>query len=84
MPAKGWIEVNEKYCKGCELCVSACPPKVLELESELLTPKGYHPAHIFKDGCTGCAICALVCPDAAITVYREVTKASATAAAGGG
>jgi Fe-S-cluster-containing hydrogenase component 2 len=38
MPAKGWIEVNELFCKGCELCVSACPPKVLELENEKLTP----------------------------------------------
>jgi 2-oxoglutarate ferredoxin oxidoreductase subunit delta len=83
MPARGWIEVNDLYCKGCELCISACPPKVLELDSEKLTPKGYHPTHIFKDGCTGCAICAIVCPDAAITVYREVTKAAAPAAAGG-
>ena len=83
MPAKGWIEVNELFCKGCELCVSACPPKVLELDNEKLTPKGYHPAHVFKDGCTGCAIYSLVCPDAAITVYREVTKATASPAAGG-
>ena len=44
-----------------------------------LTPKGYHPAHTFKDGCTGCAICAVICPDAAITVYREVTKAATVA-----
>jgi 2-oxoglutarate ferredoxin oxidoreductase subunit delta len=47
---------------------------VIELDMSRLTPKGYHPAHTFKDGCTGCAICALVCPDAAITVYRETTK----------
>ena len=83
MPAKGWIEVNDLFCKGCELCVTECPPKVLELDKTRLTPKGYHPAHIFKDGCTGCAICALVCPDAAITVYREVTKAPAPAKEGG-
>ncbi|MCS7011755.1 MAG: 4Fe-4S dicluster domain-containing protein [Anaerolineales bacterium] len=83
MPAKGWIQVNDLYCKGCELCVAACPPKVLALNMERLTPKGYHPVHIVKDGCTGCAICALVCPDAAITVYREVTKAAVPVAAGG-
>jgi len=74
MPAKGWIEVNDQYCKGCELCINACPQDVLKLDMDRLTPKGYHPAYIFQDGCTGCAICALVCPDAAITVYREVTK----------
>jgi 2-oxoglutarate ferredoxin oxidoreductase subunit delta len=83
MPAKGWIEVDELHCKGCELCVTECPPKVLELDADKLTSKGYHPAHIFKDGCTGCAICALVCPDAAITVYREVTKAAPEPATGG-
>ena len=74
MPLKGRIVVNEKYCKGCELCVAACPQEVLGLANDHLTPKGYHPAHTFKDGCTGCAICAVVCPDAAITVYREITK----------
>jgi len=74
MAAVGWIEVSDLYCKGCELCVAACPQGVLELDSSRLTSKGYHPAHIFKDGCTGCAICAVVCPDSAITVYREVQK----------
>jgi 2-oxoglutarate ferredoxin oxidoreductase subunit delta len=78
MPAKGWIEVSDTYCKGCELCISACPQGVIELNMSHLTPKGFHPAHTFKDGCTGCAICALVCPDAAITVYREVTSKTAT------
>ncbi len=81
MPAKGWIEVSDQYCKGCELCISACPQDVIRLNMEHLTPKGYHPAHLYKDGCTGCAICAVMCPDAAITVYREVTR-SAFATAG--
>jgi 2-oxoglutarate ferredoxin oxidoreductase subunit delta len=75
MPAKGWIEVSDQYCKGCELCISACPQEVMALDMSRLTHRGYHPAYLVKDGCTGCAICALVCPDAAITVYREVSKA---------
>jgi 2-oxoglutarate ferredoxin oxidoreductase subunit delta len=72
MPVRGWIEVSEKYCKGCELCVSACPQNVMSLDMEHLTPKGYHPAQLSADGCTGCAICAIVCPEAAIAVYREI------------
>ncbi len=74
MPASGWIEVNELYCKGCELCVSVCPKEVIALDMQRLTPKGYHPAHLTADGCTGCGICAVVCPDAALTVYRHVTQ----------
>lgn len=74
MPPKGRIEVDETYCKGCGLCVSACPQEVLALSTEHLNAKGYHPAELIRAGCTGCGICAIVCPDAAIAVYREVTQ----------
>jgi 2-oxoglutarate ferredoxin oxidoreductase subunit delta len=74
MPAKGWIEVNELHCKGCELCVPACPKDVLIIDQESFTPKGYHPVKLIGSDCTGCAICAVVCPDAAITVFREAKQ----------
>ncbi len=77
MPAKGRIVVNESYCKGCELCVDACPQHVMGLAPERITAKGYHPAELNAEGCTGCAICAIVCPEAAITVYREAAKVRA-------
>ena len=38
--AKGWIEVNEKYCKGCELCLSVCPPEVMELDHAIPVSAG--------------------------------------------
>jgi 2-oxoglutarate ferredoxin oxidoreductase subunit delta len=75
MPPKGRIEVNELYCKGCELCIGACPQQVIALAEVRITAKGYHPAELVKEGCTGCAVCALVCPEAAITVYRETAHA---------
>jgi 2-oxoglutarate ferredoxin oxidoreductase subunit delta len=81
MPVKGWIEVNQLFCKGCEICVSACPQEVLALDMEHLTPKGYHPATLKADGCTGCAICAVVCPEAALTVYREAVQRTTPVAA---
>jgi 2-oxoglutarate ferredoxin oxidoreductase subunit delta len=71
MPVTGWIEVSDRYCKGCELCVSACPQDVLRLDKGRLTAKGYHPVYLSGEGCTGCGICALICPEAAITVYRN-------------
>jgi len=80
MPVKGWIEVHELYCKGCDLCVNACPQHVLALDAEHLTPKGYHPVKLIADGCTGCAICAIVCPEAALTVFRETPVKAAVKA----
>lgn len=73
MPPKGRIVVNEAYCKGCELCVGACPQNVLGLAADHITAKGYHPATLISEGCTGCGICAIICPEAAITIYREKT-----------
>jgi 2-oxoglutarate ferredoxin oxidoreductase subunit delta len=77
MPPKGRIDVNEVYCKGCELCIEACPQHVMGLSAERITAKGYHPAELIAEGCTGCAVCAVVCPEAAITVYRDTAKARA-------
>lgn len=80
MPPKGRIVVNEAYCKGCELCIAACPQEVMALSEERITAKGYHPAELKEEGCTGCAICALVCPEAAITVYRDAVRREAAQA----
>jgi 2-oxoglutarate ferredoxin oxidoreductase subunit delta len=80
MPVKGWIEVSDKFCKGCELCVSACPQDVLSLDLDHLTPKGYHPVYLISEGCTGCGICAIICPEAALTVFRELHTRAARVA----
>jgi 2-oxoglutarate ferredoxin oxidoreductase subunit delta len=80
MPVKGWIEVSDKFCKGCELCVSACPQDVLSLDLEHLTSKGYHPVYLESEGCTGCGICAIICPEAALTVFRELHTRAARVA----
>ncbi len=77
MPAKGRIEVNERYCKGCALCIEACPQGVIALAAERMNTKGYHPAELIAAGCTGCGICSVVCPEAAIAVYREISQKKA-------
>ncbi len=71
--AIGEIVINIEKCKGCELCIDACPEQTLAL-SENINQKGYRYAVNIKHTCTGCASCAAVCPEAIITVYRKVEK----------
>jgi 2-oxoglutarate ferredoxin oxidoreductase subunit delta len=67
---KGAIVVDIERCKGCEVCVSACPQQVIALTKEV-NRKGYHYAQpIHAEACTGCTNCAVVCPDGVISVYR--------------
>jgi 2-oxoglutarate ferredoxin oxidoreductase subunit delta len=67
---KGAIEIDIEKCKGCELCIEACPSKVLKL-GDKINIKGYRYAILFKDGCNACLSCALVCPESIIKVYRK-------------
>jgi len=65
------ITVNETLCKGCELCTTVCPKKIVELSKDKINAKGYYCAHCTDDSlCTGCTACAVMCPDCAITVER--------------
>lgn len=61
---------DEQACKGCGLCVTVCPKKIISL-TETINHKGYPYARIQRmEECTGCASCALICPDCVITVER--------------
>lgn len=65
------ITVNQAVCKGCELCVNACPKNLIALDKDVINAKGYHPAKMTDASqCVGCAMCAMMCPDVAITVER--------------
>jgi 2-oxoglutarate ferredoxin oxidoreductase subunit delta len=67
---RGTIVVDQNICKGCELCICACPQESIAL-SDRINALGYRYAILVKDNCTGCVNCALVCPEAAIAVYRQ-------------
>lgn len=68
---KGTIVVNTERCKGCNLCVVACPCDVLDLQGKEVNNRGYHYAYMKnEESCVGCATCGNVCPDGCITVYR--------------
>ncbi len=68
---KGTIVVDTGRCKGCSLCVEACPHNVISLVEKRVNASGYpYAGAVTPDACTGCASCAIVCPDACITVFR--------------
>ena len=66
------LAIDSKYCKGCGLCVNACPKNILVLDEQTITPKGYHPVKCtdIKE-CIGCGSCQTMCPDVAIQVVRD-------------
>ncbi|MCL1809404.1 MAG: 4Fe-4S dicluster domain-containing protein [Clostridiales bacterium] len=71
MAFKGIVKFDEDRCKGCELCASACPKKIIGMSGHV-NSMGYHPAGVDKmDECIACASCALMCPDGAIKVFKE-------------
>jgi NAD-dependent dihydropyrimidine dehydrogenase PreA subunit len=71
---RGLLRVDTDECKGCALCIEACPPKVIHL-SERLNQYGYRTAVYAGAGCTGCGICFMVCPEpGAIAVLHLVSE----------
>lgn len=67
----GAIVADTERCKGCALCVTACPKGAIAMAKKV-NINGYNYVEMVDtDACTGCASCAIVCPDACITVYRK-------------
>ena len=57
------MKVRFDRCKGCGLCVSVCPKKLVKLQTEKRNEKGYFTAVCTdQDACISCAMCAMMCP----------------------
>ena len=70
MAKKGKVIIDSELCKGCLLCLRACPVKVLEADSEL-NSSGCHPSKAVQvEKCIACGNCYEVCPDVCIEVYE--------------
>ncbi|MFP5233825.1 MAG: ferredoxin family protein [Acidobacteriota bacterium] len=77
---RGMLKIDEAECKGCGLCIEACPPKVIAM-GERLNRYGYRTAVYAGAGCTGCGICFMACPEpGAITVLRLANPGGVSAA----
>jgi 2-oxoglutarate ferredoxin oxidoreductase subunit delta len=75
---RGTVLIQSERCKGCQLCIQACPQGVLHL-SNLYNKRGYRTVLLdeTQKQCTGCAVCAVICPETVFTVYRAVRHSPA-------
>jgi len=65
------VTFNDEKCKGCELCTTVCPKKIVVMAKDKLNSKGYHPAMVTEmEKCIGCGFCATMCPDTVIEVEK--------------
>jgi 2-oxoglutarate ferredoxin oxidoreductase subunit delta len=70
------VTISVKHCKGCKLCLAACPRKALKLSGRHTDAGMEIIEWDASKGCSLCLLCTAVCPDAAITV--EDTPDAAT------
>ncbi len=64
------VKVDFEACKGCGLCVMACPKKIMQISNKS-NNKGYFVVEcVDQDACVSCASCARMCPDSALEVSK--------------
>jgi 2-oxoglutarate ferredoxin oxidoreductase subunit delta len=65
------LKFNQAKCKGCQLCIQACPLGLLK-QSDKMNALGQLPVMIEEqEKCIGCASCAKTCPDCVISIYED-------------
>lgn len=68
MTKKYKLTIDKERCKGCMLCIKACPQGAL-VASEGVNGKGSKYVVMGKtDKCTGCGLCFMMCPDCGIEI----------------
>jgi 2-oxoglutarate ferredoxin oxidoreductase subunit delta len=70
MARRGKVLIDRELCKGCLLCIRACPVKALG-QSQVPNASGAYPSEAVRpEKCIACGNCYEVCPDVCIEVYE--------------
>jgi 2-oxoglutarate ferredoxin oxidoreductase subunit delta len=72
------LNLNTAYCKGCGICIEACPKNAIA-SSGRIDGKGHVlPQEGDMKRCSGCRLCELVCPDFAIALTEDASTKEET------
>ena len=63
--------IAHERCKGCALCIGACPKGILSMSSHTNGQGVHFPVCTDEAKCIACAFCAIMCPDVAIEIEKD-------------
>lgn len=65
------ITIDKKCCKGCNICLSACPKKIFVKSKKRNNYGTAMPDVKAPEDCIECRMCERLCPDGAIDVKGD-------------
>jgi 2-oxoglutarate ferredoxin oxidoreductase subunit delta len=65
------IVIDERYCKGCALCIHFCKVKIFKISNKTNSMGSLLPCVRKPEKCTVCKMCERICPEFAITVDED-------------
>ena len=72
---RGEVHMIPARCKGCGICETYCPRRVVAMSNEF-NAKGYHiPEVVDAEACVACGLCQIMCPEFAIYVIELTPEA---------